>query len=271
MSNTIGRRSTSKSGCGSLTATWCRAAPTHRRAPTSLADLAQRRAAGEQHARRRDRARGRLDAGDAPASAARGRGAESQERTALAERHARRLHRERVRAHVPRRIDVSVGRDVAAAAMAAGRERRVQPARLAGVDPPHVEAGLPLHRHALAAGALLGRGGGEDDVAELAEAGVGAEQPPAGRGRSRRSTARAPPSPACHPAGGPRPPRATTRPAPPAPAPGPRPGPRRRWPRTSSPTRRPSRRRPPRGRPSPASPRVHPPVVGSSGGRSVGK
>ena len=166
-----------------------------------LADRAQRRSARQEHALGGDHAVGRLHAGDAPAPAARGRGPQPEERRPLAELHAGLLHRERVRADVPRRIDRAVRRAVAAAAMAVRRERRVERARLLRIDPPHVESGRPLHLDARVPVADVALGDGEDQVAELAEPGVGpqprllrtveVDREPAERDRGRRAALRA--------------------------------------------------------------------------------
>ena len=112
------------------------------------------------------------DAGHAPAAAARGRGPQPEERRPLAELHACLLHRERVRAHVPRRVDRAVRRAVAAAAMTVRGERRVERARFLGLDPPHVESGGTLHLDARVPVAHVAVSDGEDQVAELAESGV---------------------------------------------------------------------------------------------------
>ncbi len=138
-----------------------------------LRDRLQSRAAREQHAPGGDRARRGLDAGDDPTAAASGAGAEPGERHALAQLDAGALHRQPVRAYVPRWIDPAVGRDVRPAAEAASPgHRRDQPSDLVGADPSGVEARLALHRDALARRALVGGRGREDHVAATDEAGV---------------------------------------------------------------------------------------------------
>ena len=119
MSKTIGWRSTANASCGSRTATVWRTAPAGIRMPGQPADRAEARAAGQDHALRRDRAGVRLDADDPPAAAGARLGPEAREGRPLAELDARLLHRERVGPDVAGRVDVAVGLEIAAAAMAA--------------------------------------------------------------------------------------------------------------------------------------------------------
>jgi hypothetical protein len=84
------------------------------------------------------------------------------------------LHRERVRADVPRRIDAPVAGCVGRAAELGRVERRVQARRPRRVDVPDVrEAGRVLHLDAGDRFLLLRGVRREDQVAELAEAAVG--------------------------------------------------------------------------------------------------
>ena len=101
---------------------------------------------------------------------------EAEERRPLAQLDARRLHRERVGTDVARRVDVAVGREEAAAAVAVRGERRDERRGLGRGQPADVEALGLLHRDALAAGPLVVLGDREDQVAQLAEAGVGADR-----------------------------------------------------------------------------------------------
>ena len=135
--------------------------------PGQPADLAQRRAAGQQHTFGRDRAGVGLDPDDpGPVEA------EPSERRPLAQLHARRLHRERVRPDVPRRVDRAVGRQEAAPAMTGCCERRDDLDGLLAGQPADVEPLAPLHRDAFAPGPFVVVGDREDQVAELAEAGI---------------------------------------------------------------------------------------------------
>src|SRR2546425_10583654 len=138
-------------------------------------DLAELRAAGEEHPLGFDPAPVGED-GAYPLARVAGRGFECGEATALAEVDARRLHRQRVGAQVSHGIDATIGRRIAGATNARCSQRRVESHRLARIDPADVEAGLPLHRDALATGALFIIGGGENQVPELAKARVGAEE-----------------------------------------------------------------------------------------------
>ena len=117
---------------------------------------------------------GRLDAGDARPSVVE---AQTGERGPLAQLHAGPLHRQRVGAHVARRVDVAVARPIAAAAMAGrGREsgHRSRRPRPAISQRTSVRPAVVLHRDALATESLVLLGRREDEVAELAEARVGA-------------------------------------------------------------------------------------------------
>ena len=159
------------------------------------ADLAQRRATGQQHALGRDRAGVRLDPNDpGPVEP------KPPERRPLAQLHARRLHRERVRPHVPWRVDGAVGREEAAPAMTGRCERRDGLGGLVARKPADVQPLAPLHRDAFAAGTLIVVGHREDQVAELAEArirpvlrllaAVELDGPTAERDRGRRAALR---------------------------------------------------------------------------------
>src|SRR5438105_1840162 len=94
----------------------------------------------------------------------------------LAELDAGGLHRQRVGTDIPHGIDAAVRRRIAGAANAGCAQRRIESHGLASIDPADVEAGLPLHRDALMSGALFILGCGEDQVTELAEARVRAEE-----------------------------------------------------------------------------------------------
>ena len=94
----------------------------------------------------------------------------------LAELDARGLHRQRVGADIAHGIDAAVRRRIAGAANAGCAQRRIESGGLIRIDPADVEAGLPLHRHALASDALFILGCGEDQVTELAKARVRAEE-----------------------------------------------------------------------------------------------
>ena len=101
---------------------------------------------------------------------------DSGEGAVFAELDARGLHRQRVSADIAHGIDAAVGRRIAGAANARRPQRRIESHGLASIDPADVEAGLPLHRDALASGALFILGCGEDQVTELAKARVGTQE-----------------------------------------------------------------------------------------------
>ena len=159
------------------------------------ADLAQRRATGQQDTLGRDRAGVGLDP-DHPGSVE----AKPPERRPLAQLHARCLHRERVRPDVPRRVDRAVGGQEAAPAMAGRRERRDGLDGLLAREPADVEPFAALHRDAFAPGPFVVLGHREDQVAELAEArirpvgrllaAVERDGPAAERDRGRRAALR---------------------------------------------------------------------------------
>ena len=122
-----------------------------------------------------------------------------------------RLHREAVRAHVSRRVDPAVGRDVGAAAVAPVAHRGDQAADLGGVDPSDVEARRALHRDPVVRGALLGGGGRQDHVAAPDEPRVGAVALALASVEVDRPRARAARCRACRPARAPCRPRGSTR------------------------------------------------------------
>jgi hypothetical protein len=135
-----------------------------------LPDVAERGTAGKQDALRGDRPVRRLDPGHRAVGSAR----QPEERDVLPELDARPLHRERIGAHVPRRVDAPVPGCVRRAAERGGVERGVQRGDGLGVDEVDAEADAALHldaREGLAFLLLVGR---EDQVAELAEPAVGA-------------------------------------------------------------------------------------------------
>ena len=109
------------------------------RAPT----VAEARPAGQDHPLGRDRAGARLDADDAAAAARRRLDPEARERRPLAELDAGRLHRERVGPDVARRVDVAVGLEEAAAAVAGRGEGRDLGGGLGGRQPADGEALAP--------------------------------------------------------------------------------------------------------------------------------
>ena len=114
-----------------------------------------------------------------------------------------RLHRERVGAHVPRRVDIAVGRPEAAAAVAVRREghRQSRPPPAARASGRRQAVGV-LHRDALAPGGARPprspRGSGSR--ARGSPSRCRTSRP--GRGRSRSTSDRARPWPASRPAPG---------------------------------------------------------------------
>ena len=174
MSKTIGIRSTSNASCGSRTATVWRAAPAGigcRPSGRPHGATARRSAGPGSWRSARGSSRRRRPAGRRPASA-RGAGPRTPSAPQL---DARRLHGQRVGTDVARRVDAAVGREVAAAAVTVARERWDHRDRLVGGEPGDVEALARAASTPLAAGPLVVLGDGEDQVAELAEAGVRAE------------------------------------------------------------------------------------------------
>ncbi len=173
MSKTIGIAATSKAGSGSRTATVCRAAPTGMRIPASRPTA---RSDGPPVSSTRSVWIGpasvstATDPAGAPGDPL---GPQAGERCSLTDLDAGGLHRERVRAHVARRVDRAVGRQVAPAAMAGRRQRHGGGRRLVRVEPGNVEAVRALHRDPFATRSLVVLGDGKDQVAELAEARVG--------------------------------------------------------------------------------------------------
>ena len=132
------------------------------------ADLAQRRAAGQEDALGVDRARGRLDADDPAALEP-----DARDGGPLAQLDAHPLHRQRIGPDVARRIDRTVGLEVAPATVAVGTEGRVDPAGLGRAQPAHRQPLALLHRDPGPTIALVASGDRDDQVAELAEARVG--------------------------------------------------------------------------------------------------
>src|SRR5204862_903226 len=104
----------------------------------------ERGTTGEQDAGRRDRPGGRHDRRDLATRPAPGAGTDPDEPDPLAKRDRGPLHRERVRADVPRRIDPAVSPDVRASAITVPRHRGDQPAHLVDVDPSRVEPDAAL-------------------------------------------------------------------------------------------------------------------------------
>ncbi len=151
-----------------------RAAPAGIRTPASAADRAEGRASGQDDPVGVDRAVVRLDPGDPPAAICRGRRAEGPEGGPLTQLHARGPHRERVRSDVPWRVDGPVAGGVAPAAMADGRQGHGRRRGLGGVEPGDIEPRRLLHADPLTTGPLVVLGHRQDQVAELAEAGIGA-------------------------------------------------------------------------------------------------
>ena len=175
MSKTIGERSTSNASWGSSTQTVWRAAPAGIRRPASRPTD---RSDGPPVRSTRSVAIGPADVSTPTTRRPPAAGSSSSPVNAVRSRSSTPacLHRERVGADVPRRVDAAVRLDVAAAAVAVGRERRDERRRLGGRQPADGEALAPLHRDPLAAGPLVVLGDGEDEVAELAEAGVGPDR-----------------------------------------------------------------------------------------------
>ncbi len=199
-------RSTSNASWGSVTATVWRAAPAGMRSPAISPTDRSDRPAGEQHALRLDDTAGRLDARHPAAVVGR---AQAGERGSFAQLDAGRLHRQRVRPHVARRVDVAVTLPEAPAAMALRRERADRRRRLGRVQPAHIgQAGAVLHRDPLPAQPLVRFCDRQDQIALLAKAGIGAifrclpaievDRPASERDRRRRAALRP------YDAGGPR-------------------------------------------------------------------
>ncbi len=123
----------------------------------------------QDHRVRRDRARRRVDAGDEAVAATPGPGPQPGERAALAQIDACMLHRERIAAHVARRIHPTVGCDVGAPSVAGRRHRRDQPFDGRRVHPAGVETRRSLHRDPVVGRALVGRGHRQDHIAATDE------------------------------------------------------------------------------------------------------
>ena len=172
-SKTIGSRSTAKAGWGSGTATGCRAAPGGDPEAGRRPQSAQGRPAGQDDPARRDRAGAGLDP-DHAAAAVQHRCAEAPEARPFAQFDAGALHRERVGPEIPRRVDRAVGWRVAPAAMAVGGQQRGRSAASPAPTQRDRQAGRLLHGDPRATGPLVLGGDRQDEIAELAEARIGA-------------------------------------------------------------------------------------------------
>ncbi len=142
--------------------------------PGQLPDRTQARPAGEQDALGLDQPGVGVHTGDARAAVGGRHRAQAGERRPLAQGDPGRLHRQAIGTDVPRRVDAPVGLDIAAAPVTGRGQRDGGIGGLGRIEPADVEPLGALHRDALATGALIGLGDREDQVAELAESGVGA-------------------------------------------------------------------------------------------------
>src|SRR3954454_22129127 len=169
MSKTIGSRSVSNAGCGSSTATLCRAAPTGIRTPASR-PTARRLGPPVTMTRSVSIVPASVSTAVTSVPPSGRLSDDARDRGPLAQLDARRLHREGVRADVPRRVDGAIGREEAATTMAGGGEGDGALGGLRCVEPLDVKTLRPLHRNALSSGPLVVIRHGEDQVAELTKA-----------------------------------------------------------------------------------------------------
>ena len=182
----------------------CRAAPTGMRSPARSPTA---RSDGPPVSRTRSVSMTPASVSTAGDPRAVGRRAQPGEGHALAQLDPRGLHRQDVGADVARRVDVAIGVAIAPAAMAVRGERRDGRPSPRGGQPAHVGQALGvLHRDPRPTGPFVVLGHGQDQVAVLAKAGVGAVRGrlaaievdrPATEGDRRRRPALGPHDPGC--------------------------------------------------------------------------